>query len=146
MTMTEPTVSRLRELLRNELAATEVYEQAVTLADNDPGSAELHLIHAGHREAAEALRKHVEYFGGETEPEAEGWKRFGFAKDARLAGNRAALEVLKEAETKANDHYEKALMDDALPLECRSLIATTLLPQGRSNVATLERLIKDLSS
>src|SRR5262249_58983399 len=126
--------------------ATDAYEQAVALAGNEPGAADLHVIHAAHRDAAAALRLHVEHFGGAAEQGATPWKRFALhlANDAKLAGNKPALGALKDAEEEANRLYEKALMDDSLPLECRSLIASTLLPQGRSHAATLERLLRQL--
>jgi hypothetical protein len=144
--MAESTVKQMQALWRNEVVAVATYEQAVALAGRDCGSVDLVLIHAGHRDSAETLRRYVEHFGGVADDEPSVWNRFGFnvAMKAKLADNKAALQVLKEGEEGTNLMYEEALGDEALPEECRIMIADTLLPEGLRHVAKLERLLEDL--
>ena len=58
------------------------------------------------------------------------WGSFAAAIEgtAKIFGNTAAINILKEGEQLGIDEYEEALHDDALGPKCRALITTTLLP------------------
>jgi hypothetical protein len=146
MTTVEPVVNRLHRLQRSEIAAVEAYEHAVALAGNGPGSSDLKMICASHQETAEALTRHVEFQGGDADPEVIGWNRFAIqaVRNANLKDNLSALEVLREGEQRAIELFEEALTDDVLPEECTVLIEATILPQSRLHLVTLHRLVREL--
>ncbi len=139
------TVNRLNSLLRGELAATETYHQALGRVGDDPGEGDLRVIMAEHRDAANELRMHVHHFGGEPAHGSGAWGIFAKAVTgaAKILGQGAALEALKEGEAVGMDSYEYALQDPDLPAECRTLITTTLMPRCRTHVRMLDQLIRE---
>jgi len=144
MQATEKGISRLNSLLRGELSATETYQQALEKVGNNPGSAELRRIHDEHREAANTLRQHVHDHGGKPDHGSGAWGAFAKAVEggAKLIGKTAALKALKEGEEQGISDYEKALKDDNLAADCKTLISTRLLPQTRAHVPVLDRLME----
>jgi len=52
----------------------------------------------------------------------------------------ADLGALQEAEERGLRGYENILSDAGLPPECRDLIRTTLLPQTRQHLLTLNQM------
>src|SRR5436190_977319 len=54
------------------------------------------------------------------------------------------LNALLRGELSAIETYEEALADQGLPADCRTLIASTLLPQARRHVPVLDRLMAGL--
>jgi len=141
--MAQHTISNLNSLLRGELAATETYQQALAKIGEEDGAAELRAIHVEHREAANTLRQHVHQFGGKPDQGSGTWGAFAKAVEgtAKLFGNKAALEALKEGEEHGLNNYEEASQDEKLPSECRQLISSTFLPQTRQHIATLDRIM-----
>ena len=143
MKATEKGVNCLNSLLRGELAATETYQQALAKVGNDPGAEELRRIHTEHRDAANTLREHVHDVGGKPDQGSGAWGQFAKAVEgtAKVFGQTAALKALKEGEEQGVSDYEKALKDEALPAECKTLITTRLLPQTRAHIPVLDRLM-----
>jgi hypothetical protein len=135
----------LNSLLRGELAATETYQQALPKLAGTPGYEELRSIHKEHREAANTLRQHVHKVEGRPDQGSGAWGAFAKAVEgtAKAFGIDAALKALKEGEEHGIKEYEQA-MKDSLPSECRSLIESRLLPQTRTHVSTLDRLMAGL--
>jgi hypothetical protein len=136
-------VAVLSSLLKGELSAVETYQQAMASVDADK-AAELRQIHHDHIEAANVLRQHIHQHGGQPPQKSGAWGTFAKAVEgaATLLGNRAALRALKTGEQKGIKDYEKAAQARSLPGDCQELIRSTLLPQTRAHVPTLERLIK----
>ena len=60
---------------------------------------------------------------------------------AKIFGNAAAVKALKEGEEHGVKSYEDALNNPDLPAECQTLIRGTLLPQTRSHLPVLDRLM-----
>jgi uncharacterized protein (TIGR02284 family) len=143
MTTAQTTESTLNSLLRGELSATETYQQALAKVGQKRGASDLRQIHAEHREAANTLREHVHEHAGTPDQGSGAWGAFAKAVEstAKVFGNTAALKALKQGEEHGINSYESALKDSNLPMECQALIRSTLLPQTRAHVATLERLI-----
>ncbi len=139
------TTDLLNSLLRGELAATETYQQALPKLEGTPGYEELRHIHKEHREAANTLRQHVHKVEGRPDQGSGAWGAFAKAVEgtAKVFGVDAALKALKEGEEHGIKEYGEAL-DDGLPSECRNLIETTLLPQTRAHISTLDRLMAGL--
>ena len=144
MPTTATGIETLNSLLRGELAATETYQQAMAKVGDEPWAEELRRIHREHREAANTLRQHVHHFGGKPDQGSGAWGAFSKAIEgaATLLGNKAALGALKQGEEHGIDTYQDALNDTSLPEECKALVLTTLLPQTREHVTTLERLME----
>lgn len=139
----EHTISTLNSLLRGEIAATETYQQALEKLGSDPWAMNLRQIHVDHREAANTLRQHVRSHGGQPDQGSGAWGAFAKLVEgtAKVFGNPAALKALKEGEERGQVEYKEAMADAEMPDECRSLIASTLLPQTEKHIATLERLL-----
>jgi uncharacterized protein (TIGR02284 family) len=125
------------------LAATETYQQALSKAGNEPWAAPLQRIHAEHRAAANALRHHVHAVGGKPDQDSGVWGLFAKAVEgtAKLLGNTAALKALKEGEEHGLHTYEDVLLDADVVEECKTIIRSTLLPQTREHIFTLDHLM-----
>lgn len=141
--MTSPQIDALNALLRGELAAAETYEQAIGRISSAPGAEELYRVRGEHVRAAEVLRNFVVGGGGEPATGSGTWGTFAAAVEGAAAvfGNSTAIEALKLGEEQGVSDYREAVQNPNLPPECRSLVTTLLLPQTRSHVATLERLL-----
>lgn len=144
MTTNQSTVDTLNKLLRCEIAATETYQQAMAKVGQEPAADALRQIHHEHRAAANTLRQHVHEHGGKPDQDSGSWGAFAkaVAGTAKLFGNAAALKALKEGEERGIQDYENALNDQALPADCRELIRTNLLPQTRSHIPVLDRMLQ----
>jgi len=142
--MAEHTNDTLNSLLRGELAATETYQQALAKVGDEAGANELRRIHAEHRDAANTLRQHVHQHGGQPDHGSGAWGAFAKTIEgaAKLFGNTAALKALKEGEETGIRDYEKALQDQNLPADCKTLIQTKLLPQTRAHIPVLDHLMQ----
>jgi len=144
MQVTEKGIDCLNSLLRGEIAATETYQQALAKIEEGEEAAELRRIHAEHREAANTLRQHVHQHGGKPDQGSGAWGAFAKAVEggATLFGNTTALKALKEGEERGASSYEDALQDNNLSMDCKNLIRTKLLPQTRSHIPVLDRLME----
>lgn len=133
----------LNSLLRGELAATETYQQAMEKAGESSAATQLRQIRDEHRTAANAIRQHIHQLGGHPDQDSGAWGAWAKAVEgtAKLFGNTAAMKALKEGEEHGIHTYEKVLQDDSVPDVCKTAIKTTWLPQARSHVATLDRLM-----
>lgn len=143
MYSTAEMTDQLNSMLRGELAATETYQQALAKVGDDPGAAELKQIHVEHRTAANELRKMVHQFGGQPDQDSGAWGVFAKTVEgaAKLFGDTAALKALKEGEEHGLKTYEGALQDKELAPEVQAYVRSTLLPQTRAHIATLDRLM-----
>jgi uncharacterized protein (TIGR02284 family) len=137
-------ISTLNSLLRGELAATETYQQALARAGSEPGADALRQIHAEHREAANTLRQTVHNHGGKPDQDSGAWGTLAksLTRAAKLLGNSATIKALKEGEEQGIKSYEEALKDATLPADCQELIRGTLLPQTRSHIPVLDRMLQ----
>lgn len=133
----------LNSLLRGEIAATETYQQALAQADNEQGKHELRRLRDDHRSAANTLRQHIHYLGGQPDQGSGAWGTVAKSIEgaAKVFGHNAALKALKEGEEYGARLYERALAEDFLPFECRSLVSATLLPRTRTHIPVIDRLM-----
>lgn len=143
---TTGTTQVLNTLLRGELAATETYQEAMTVLDNSPGAMDLRRLHDEHREAANTLRLQIREAGGEPDHSAGPWGAWVDIIDetARTLGPRTAALALKQGEELGVIDYEGALQNEHLSTECKALIHDRLLPHAREHLATLDRIIEVL--
>jgi len=139
----EHTISTLNSLLRGEIAAVETYQQALEKLGDDPLGLNLRQIHVDHREAANVLRQHVHTHGGKPDQGSGAWGTFSklIEGTAKTFGAAAAIKALKEGEEHGKSDYQEALRDAEMPEECKTLIASKLLPQTESHISALHRLL-----
>ncbi len=132
---------KLESLHRGELAAVETYRQAIEKEGADAGI--LTRLKSEHQDAADRLRDRITSLGGTASTSSGVWGGFAKAIEgaAKVFGNKAALEVLKQGEEHGVNEYEEALTDPKVDVASKDLIRTTLLPRQRQHVTTLsERL------
>jgi uncharacterized protein (TIGR02284 family) len=145
MLSVEDRTEGLNRLIRGELSAIETYRQALDKMKDAPEATELHAIMVEHRAAAQVWREHVKERGGNPADSSGPWG--GWAKfvegTAQLFGNGAALKALKEGEEHGINEYETFLEDPNADQECKDLARTQFLPQCRSHIPILDRLIDD---
>jgi uncharacterized protein (TIGR02284 family) len=143
MNKTTSNCDALNSLLRGELSATETYQQAMAKVGDEHGAADLRQIRDDHRTAANAIRQHIHELGGKPDQDSGAWGMWAKAVEgsAKLFGNTAALKALKEGEEHGVNSYERVLKDDSVPAVCKDAIRNTLLPQARSHIGVLDRLM-----
>ena len=133
----------LNRLVRGELSAIETYQQALEKMHDAPEATELQAIEADHRSAVRALRDQVLQHGGTPDDKSGAWGTWAkFVEGtAKMLGNTAALEALRQGEQHGIKEYERALEEDELDAECHAMIRNLLLPHARTHVPVLDRLI-----
>lgn len=137
--------SRLDALVRDELSAVEIYNQALRkVGFLTPGGAELQRIEREHAEALQLLRERLARRGQET-PRGSGlrgaWSK-AMEGTAKIFGSKAAVRVLRAEERHGLHDYEDALKDAALDAEVKELIRTKLLPRTRAHLPVLDRVLE----
>lgn len=146
MQTTTTDVKVLNSLLRGEMAALDIYRQAIEKIDErGVGAAELHALLRDHRDAADALWHHIEQHSGQPSEGAGPWGTFAKAVEgtAKLLGDAATLKALKESEEHGLKEYREALEDKDLPADCQALLRG-LLEKNREHIATLDQLLGSL--
>jgi uncharacterized protein (TIGR02284 family) len=133
----------LNRLVRGELSAIETYQQALDKMRDAPEATELQAIEADHRGAVRALKDQVLQHGGTPDDQSGAWGTWAklVASTARIFGNTAALEALRQGEQHGIKEYERAMEADDVDAESRKLIRSKLLPQAQSHISVLDRLI-----
>lgn len=136
-------IDTLHSLQRGELAATETYQQILKNFQGFAEVIELKEIQKDHRSAANTLRQHIRNHGDVPEKSSGTWGAFAKIVEgsAKMFGQSLALKALKEGEEHGINDYEHALADQEILSDCRALIETELLPQTRTHVRTLDRMI-----
>jgi len=136
----------LEKLLKNELSATETYQQVLDKLRADVALSEaenLMPIFEDHKAAVSSLQALTIRLGG-TPTEVSGawgdWAKL-MLDGANLLGNEVVLKALHEGETIGDKDYKEALLDTELPPDIRSLIETKLLLAQQAHISTLDRLL-----
>ncbi len=136
----------LEKLLKNELSATETYQQVLDKLRADVALSEaenLMPIYEDHKAAVSSLQALTTRFGG-TPAEVSGawgvWAKL-ILDGANILGNEVVLKALHEGETIGDKDYKEALLDTELPSDIRSLIETKLLLAQQAHISTLDRLL-----
>ena len=136
----------LEKLLKNELSATETYQQVLDKLRVDVALSEaenLMPIFEDHKAAVSSLQALTIRLGG-TPTEVSGvwgdWAKL-MLDGANLLGNEVVLKALHEGETIGDKDYKEALLDTELLPDIRSLIETKLLLAQQAHISTLDRLL-----
>jgi len=140
-------IEKINKLLKDELSATETYEQALHKLQEDPdldNSKSLMLIFEGHKAAATSLGAEIRLLGGTPAENSGTWGAWAkiVQGGANLFGKTAALKILHEGEKNGAEDYAKVLLDAELPAAIRSLIEEKLLPAQQSHLQTLHELLE----
>lgn len=138
----------LNSLLRGELSAVETYEQGIAKFDDSAHKSTLMRIRDEHVKAATKLQGLVRSYGGEPSTGSGPWGTFvtALTGTAKVIGPQALLSVLKQGEEHGISHYEKALDNEGLPIECKYTLRAESLPSCRQHVAMLDGLILTLEN
>ena len=139
-------IETLDTLLKDELSATETYQQARDILREDAelgDSVALMPIYEAHKEATSGLQALISRLGGTPCEDSGAWGTWAkiVLEGADLLGKEMVLKVLQEGERKGAENYEEALTVTELPSDIRSLIETKLLPDQQGHIHTLDRLL-----
>jgi len=112
-------IDTLNKFLKDELAATETYQQAIDKfqADEEGGSDSLTPLHQDHKEAVASLQALIARLGGEPADDSGVWGTWAniIQGGANLLGKKVALKalsVLSELQPiKADTHIKAANRD-----------------------------------
>ena len=140
-------IDTLNKLLKDELSATETYQQALDKLRDDAGlgdSESIKPIYKSHQDAVSSLQALINRLGGTPCEDSGTWGTWAkiVQGGANLLGKKAALMALQGGEKSGAEAYEEALQDAELTSDIRSLIETKLLPAQQAHIRTLERLLE----
>jgi hypothetical protein len=133
------TTERLNELLRAELAAVLAYQHSLRSMDGRLGDDSTKILGfaAGHQRTVAALQVCIRALGGVAAAEAGRWGSFALLRDA------VSVQQLLDAEKTGLAEYQAAL--PSLAGEAHELVEHELIPRQRQHVATLSKLLADLT-
>ena len=139
-------IETLDKLLKDELSATETYQQALDILREDAelgDSVNLMPIYEAHKEAVSSLQAQIRQLGGAPAEDSGAWGTWAeiVQGGANLLGKKAALKALQGGEKSGAEDYEEALQETELSSDVRSLIETKLLPAQQAHILTLDRLL-----
>ncbi len=142
MNTSEACIETCNKLLRGELSAIQTYGQALEKFAESPESITLREILADHQDSAFALRDHVLELGGVPAADSGAWGSFAKAVEgtAKLLGDSAALQALREGEKHGINEYEDALESPDVMEEAKNTIRDTLLPRQIEHLSRLDTL------
>jgi Domain of unknown function (DUF2383) len=133
----------LNTLLRNEMAAVEAYEKAMSRLEDEQVLADLQKIRDDHAHAAEMLLGEAEDRGDDPPENPGPWSTVCAAVNgaAEAISPTTALWALCQGEEHAINEYKNALEHDGLSAECKQAIRLELMPQNRRHLDDLNRLM-----
>lgn len=135
-----PNLDMLESFCRDEIAATQTYEKALTLPVLKKHSAVLSGCYESHRARATALSQRLASFGGKV-PESTGvWGALVplLTGAAAAVSEHLAVSMLEESEDRGLKHYRSKL-DELDPMN-RDFILERILPAQNSTHASLSSL------
>jgi Domain of unknown function (DUF2383) len=140
-------VKAIEKLLKDELSATETYQQALE-SFRVPGgqflSNSLMPILGNHKTAVSSLEAQILKLGGTTHKGSGAWGSWAkiVLEGASLLGKQTAIKALLEGEKSGEADYAEALEDPKLSADIRSLIETKLLPAQQAHIRSLDRILE----
>ena len=138
----------LNSLLRGELSAVETYEQGIAKFEDSIHKSTLIRIRDEHVKAVTKLQGLVKSYGAEPSTGSGPWGSFVtlLTGTAKVIGPQSLLAVLKQGEEHGISHYEKALDNEELPIECKYTLRAESLPSCRQHVAMLNGMILTIAN
>ncbi|MDD5321078.1 MAG: DUF2383 domain-containing protein [Methylococcales bacterium] len=144
-------IETLNKLLKNELSATETYQQALDKLGEDAELGESEYLvpiyeshYENHEDAVSSLQALISRLGGTPCEDTGAWGTWAkiVQGGANMLGKTAALKALQTGEKSGAEDYEEALQDADLSSDVRSVIETKLLPAQQTHIRTLDRLLE----
>jgi uncharacterized protein (TIGR02284 family) len=144
-------IETLNKLLKNELSATETYQQALDKLGEDAELGESEYLvpiyeshYENHEDAVSSLQALISRLGGTPCEDTGAWGTWAkiVQGGANMLGKTAALKALQTGEKSGAEDYEEALQDAELSSDVRSVIETKLLPAQQTHIRTLGRLLE----
>jgi uncharacterized protein (TIGR02284 family) len=142
----EEVIEDLNRLLRNELAATETYRQALEKIRDEFGRdarfQQLAQMHKEHDQAASELRSLIRQLGGNPSDDSGAWGAWSSTVmgAARIFGDKSALSALLRGESSGIDDYQDALRQERTPDPIRHLYRSNMA-RNQEHIQQLEMLI-----
>lgn len=123
-------IDTLNKFLKDELAATETYQQTLDKEDA------LTPILQDHKAAVASLQALIERLGGTSAEDSGVWGTWAkiIQGSANLLGKKVALKALHEGESKGAEAYQEALQDTELPTDIAAtagFLLSRLFAHGR---------------
>jgi len=144
-TLNDKAVDQLNSLLRGELSAVEMYEQALRRLNGPGTDLADQLVHyaAEHSRNADTLKSRVEALGGQAATSSGAWGAWAkiVQGSANVFGDGSAIKALKEGEEHGLEDYKGALEHDDLDEMSRRLIENDLIPRQRKHIAALDAFL-----
>jgi uncharacterized protein (TIGR02284 family) len=139
-------IETLNKFLKDELSATETYQQALDKLGDETGPSEsedLVPIYEAHKDAVSSLQSLISRLGGTPCEDSGTWGTWAkiVQGGANMLGKKTALKALQGGEKSGAKDYEEALQDTELSSDIRSFIETTLLPAQQEHIRTLDQLL-----
>ncbi|MCD2451177.1 PA2169 family four-helix-bundle protein [Methylicorpusculum oleiharenae] len=139
-------IETLNKFLKDELSATETYQQAQDKLREDAGLGEAEVltpIYEDHKQAVSSLQALISRLGGTPCEDSGAWGTWAkiVQGSANLLGKETALKALQSGEKSGAEAYEEALKESELSSDIHTLIETKLLPAQQSHIRTLDRLL-----
>jgi uncharacterized protein (TIGR02284 family) len=137
----------LNKFLKDELSATESYQQALDKLRDDVGlgqSEDLMPICDDHVQAVFSLQGLINRLGGTPVENSGAWGTWAkmILGGANMLGKKSVLRALHEGEKNGVKDFEEALQDTELSSDVRALIETKLLPDQQKHIHILEQLLE----
>jgi glycogen debranching enzyme len=137
----------IEKLLKNEISATETYQQALDKFKEEAGlggSEALMPLFEEHKDAVASLEALTTRFEGEPTESSGAWGAWAkiILGTANLLGKEAVLKALLEGEKSGADDYKSALEEVDLLADIRALIEEKLLPAQHAHIQALEQLLE----
>ncbi len=139
-------VKTIEKLLKDELSATETYQDALEKFKVTGGqfmSNSIMPILKSHKAAVTSLEAQIVKMGGLPQKGTGAWGSWAklVLDGASLLGKQSTIKVLLEGEKNGQGHYEDAIKDTTLSAEVRALIETKLLPAQHDHIRSLDRVL-----
>lgn len=139
-------IETIDRLLKNELSATETYQQVFEKFqdDHEINTSKLLIpIYEGHKNAAAVLQTKIRELGGTPAEHSKDWNAWTkiIQDGAHKLGKHAVLAILHQCEKSGAEDYQKVLWNPQLPWSIRCLIEWKLLLIQKSHTRILDRLL-----
>jgi len=136
----EKCIKICEQLLEGERSAVKTYDKAISKVGVNTAGEMLSHIREDHQSAAQALKDHLHSMDHQPSTGTGAWGSFSetVQSTANLFGDQTAIESLKTGEQAGKRAYEKALENEDVADDCKTLIRTRLLPQTDKHIEALK--------
>ena len=132
----------VHSLLRGELSAIEAYVMVLESLDNQVERDRVMEFLLNHQEAANYWTSVLVNQSIKPDSSSGPWGQFvkAFTASAKLLGNPAALEALKQGEEHGLNEYESALENGKLTRRMEQVVRDKFIPLQRRHIMSIESM------